>query len=295
MTSTSSMRSPMGPPPPLTRVPTGGSNYSGSTLHRTQTSTSSLGGYKTSPEGEYPPMPQPIRSPTGSSMGYGGPSRPSPAPLSRVPTNTSSFGGSDYSMPQAMRSPAPNSTGPYGVPPRSTPSGPYDRSASPAPSRPMPPRSDYDDNASILETYAYDDPAPSQMSSRPMGPSYGPGPGQRQGAYSGRPAPGGYPMRSQTGPMPPRGPPGQPQRNMTAPMPHARYGSPAPQQDYQSSQPQMYQDSAPQEYFNRPGTAHSQRTMPTQQRQLANQSSHARLGSGFSDLESQRGTPGPRY
>lgn len=311
MTSMSSMRSPMGPPPPLTRVGTGGSNYSGSTLHRTQTSNSSLGGYKVSPEGEYPPMPQAMRSPTGSSMGYGMPPRPSPTPLSRMPTNNSSFGGSEYPMPQAMRSPAPNSTGPYGMPPRSTPAldGPYDRSASPAPSRPMPPRSEYDDNASILDAYASNgraSPAPSQMS-RPMGSPYGPGPGQGQGAYPGRPAPGGYPNRSQTGPMPPRGPPGQPQRNMTAPMPQARYGSPAPmaqeqryqspapQQGYQNSQPQMYQSPPSQDYFNRPGTAQSQRGPTPQQRQLTNQSSHSRLGSGFSDLESQRGTPGPRY
>lgn len=310
MTSMSSMRSPMGHPAPLTRIQTGGSNYSGSTLHRTQTSSSSFTSYQVSPEGEYPPMPQAMRSPTGS---YGMPPRPSPTPLSRMPTNNSNFGGSDYHMSQSMRSPAPHPTGPYGMPPRSTPApgGPYDRAASPAPSRPIPPRSDYDDNSSILDSYASDgraSPAPSQMS-RPMGSPYGPGPGQAQGqgAYPGRPAPGGYPSRSQTGPMPPRGPPGQPQRTMTAPMQQARYGSPAPQaqeqryqspapqQDYQNSQPQMYQTAPPQEYFNRPGTAQSQRTIPQQQRQLTNQSSHARLGSGFSDLESQRGTPGPRY
>lgn len=289
--SMSSMRSPMGPPT-LARVHTGGSNFSGSTLHRTQTN---LSNYAVSPEDDLPPMPQSLRSPTSnSSMG----------PYSRPP----------------MRSPTSSTMGSYGMPPRSTPAptglyDDYNRTASPAPSRPMPPRSDFGDYASNgraspapsrpmparseFGDYASNgraSPAPSQMSARPMGPSYG----QGQGPY-GRPAPGGYPTRSQTGPIPPRGPPGQPQRNMTAPV-QARYQSPAPQgygppppQGYPN--PQMNQGGPPQEYFNRPGTAQSQRSMqgpPQPQRQFTNQSGYA--GSGFSDVGSQRGgTPGPRY
>lgn len=262
----SSMRSPMGPPT-LTRVQTNASNYSGSTLHRTQTSNSGFSGsYTQSPDGEYPPMPQAMRSPTSA-------------------------------------------TGPYGMPATSTPAprGPYDeynRSASPAPSRPMPPRSEYGDYPSVDDYNAPGraSPAPSQMSSRPMYNDYnrpmGPQPGQSRGGYSSRAAPGGYPNRSQTGPVPQRGPPGQPQRNMTAPV-QPRYQSPAPQQIYQASPPQMYQSPPPQEYFNRPGTAQSQRSMQShaQSQRQATNASHARFGSGsgFSDLESQRGPPGPRY
>lgn len=275
-----SLRSPMGPPQ-LSRVQTNASNFSGSTLHRTQTNNSSFSGsYTQSPEDDYPPMPQAMRSPTSTTGPYGMPPRSTPAPsLNRTPTNNSYFNGngnygqspeSDYPMPQLTRSPTGSSVASYGMPQRSTPAprGPYE---------------DYNRSAS---------PAPSQMSSRPayneynrpMGPQYN----QGQGMYPGRPVPAGYPNRSQTGPVPQRGPPAQPQRNMTAPMP--RYGSPAPQQGYQNSAPQMYQ-SPPQEYINRPGTAQSQRSMQSQAQ------SHARFGSGsgFSDLESQRGTPGPRY
>lgn len=280
----SSMRSPMGGQP-LTRVQTNASNFSGSTLHRTQTNGSNFSAsYSQSPEGDYPPMPQGMRSPTSGTGPYGMPPRTTPAPsMNRTPTNNSYFNGnqsqspeSDYPMPQLMRSPTSSSVGSYGFPQTSTPTprGPYDdynRSASPAPSQ--------------MSRPAYDD------YNRPVGPQYN----QGQGGYPGRPAPGGYPNRSQTGPVPQRGPPGQPQRNMTAPV--QRFQSPAPQQGYQNPAPQMYQ--GPQEYMNRPGTAQSQRSMQSQaqsQYQAANPS-HARFGSGsgFSDLESQRGTPGPRY
>jgi hypothetical protein len=259
-------------PAPLNRLQTNASAYSGSTLHQ-------------SPEGEYPPMPEMIRSPTSTSVSsYGMPPRSTPGP-------NGPYG--DFNRTGSAATSRP-------MPPRSD-YGDYNRSASPAPARPMPPRSEYGDYTSVIDDYASTgraSPAPSQMSSRPayqdlarsMGPSYG----QGQGGY---PGPGGYPNRSQTGPVPQRGPFGQPQRNMTAPMP--RYQSPAPQQGYQTSQPQMYQNQAPQEYFNRPGTAQSQRSMqglPQPQRRPTNQSGHSRLGSGYSDdLESQRGTPGPRY
>lgn len=232
-------------------------------------------------------------------------SRPGPPPLQRVQTNNSNFGGSftqgptTYSpdneyppMPQTVRSPT-SSVASYGMPPRSTPAprGTYDdynnRSASPAPLRQMPSQTQFSDYSSNGRA----SPAPSrQMTSRPtfdeynrpQGPAYGQGP---QGGYAGG-RPGAYPNRSQTGPVPYRGPSGpQPQRNMTAP---------GPQQIYQSPQPQYSsQGPPPEEYFNRPGTAQSQRSMQgAPQRQPTAQSYYS---STYSDIESQRGTPGPRY
>lgn len=263
-----------------------------------------------------PGLPSPnyghARTNTMSSTG----SRPGPPPLSRVQTNNSNFGGSftqgpttwspdnEYPpMPQTVRSPTSASVVSYGMPPRSTPAprgnGSYDdynnRSASPAPLRQMPSQSqlsDYSQNGRAS-------PAPSrQMNSRPTldeynrpqgPPAYGQGgQGGYQGGYPGG-RPGGYPNRSQTGPVPYRGPPGppgpQPQRNMTAPV---------PQQIYQSPQTQYgFQGPPPEEYLNRPGTAQSQRSMQgAPQRQPTVQSYHS---STYSDLESQRGTPGPRY
>ncbi|CAN8097907.1 unnamed protein product [Discula destructiva] len=297
----SSIKSPTGHPG-LTRVQTNGSNYSGSTLHRAQTSDSSSSGYFQSQDDDLPPMPQTVRSPapTSASVGpYGVAPRSTPGPRQNwTPSNEANF------MPQPMRSPTSSTMGPYGMPPRSTPTpgsayDDYNRSASPAPFRSMPPRSEYDDYTSVVDDYAPTNrasPGPSQMSSRPayqdptrpMGPSYG----QGQDAYSG---PGGYPHRSQTGPVPQRVSPGQPQRSMTTtPVGQPRYQSPGPFQN----QPSIYQNPPPQDYFNRPGTAQSQRGMqgpPQPQRQLTNQSSHSRLGNGFPELESQRGTPGPRY
>lgn len=219
-----------------------------------------------------------------------------PPPLQRVQTNNSNFGGSysetpstyspeNYypSMPQPVRSPTSVSNMPYGMPPRSTPGprGPYDeyanRSASPGPGsgpgplRQMPSRGTFDDASSNGRS----SPAPSAMTmpmrgpgpfddfsstgraspapSRPMGPAYG------QGGYPGYgPPQGGYPARSQTGPIPQRGPAmPQPQRNMTAPAPQ-----------------RLYQAQMQEEHFDRPGTAQSQRSMtgappppPPQQRQ----------------------------
>lgn len=220
-----SLRSPMGPPP-LTQVQTN-STYS--------------------PENNYPPMPQPVRSPTGSSV------------MS------------------------------YGFPPRSTPGprGPYDeyanRSASPAPMRQMPSRSNFDEFSNGRAS-----PAPSAMSMAMRGPfddfsstgraSPAPmGPGYGQGGYQGYGPQGGYPARSQTGPLPPRGPPtSQPQRNMTAPVPQ-----------------RMYQAQLQEDYLERPGTAQSQRSMggAPQQRQPPMPG----YGGGYADTQSQRGAPGPQY
>lgn len=195
MTTMSSMRSPLGPPP-LNRVQTNGSSFGGSYVETTY-----------SPENNYPPVPQPVRSPTASSvMSYGMPPRSTPGPR-----------------------------------------GPYDdyanRSASPAPMRQMPSRGNFDDYSSNGRA----SPAPSAISapmrgpfddfsstgraspapSRPMGPAYG-----QQGGYQAYGQQGGYPARSQTGPVPQRGPAmPQPQRNMTAPVPQRMYQAPF-QDDY---------------------------------------------------------------
>lgn len=268
-----------------------------------------------------PGIPSPGYGPTRTGTMSSTNTRMGPPPLQRVPTNNSNFGGgsftqqpttsspeSDYPpMPQILRSPTASTVASYGMPPRSTPAPrlPYEdynnRSASPGPLRQMPSQSQFNDyssngRASPAPSFrqmapqgqfdAYSNggrasPAPSQYN-RPQGPAYGQG--QGQGGYPGsRPAPGGYPNRSQTGPVPYRGPPvaTQPQRNMTAP--------PMPQQSY---------SPAPEDYFNRPGTAQSQRSMqiPAPQRQPTDQSyASSAYSSTYTDIESQRGTPGPRY
>lgn len=240
MTST---RSPMGPPP-LNRVQTNASNFS-----------SSYGDVPTtySPDNHYPPMPQPVRSPTASSVAS------------------------------------------YGFPPRSTPGprGPYgeyaNRTASPAPLRQMPSRGNFEDYASngraspapsVMSRGPFDDfssngrasPAPS----RPMGPGYGQGGYQ---GYQGYGPQGGYPARSQTGPIPQRGPAmPPPQRNMTAPVPQRMYQSP-------------FQD----DYMERPGTAQSQRSMGGAPQQRQPQLPRPSYGGEYSDMASQRGSPGPQY
>lgn len=253
------LRSPAGGPPPLTRVQTGQSSFGGS---YTQTPASY------SPQSEYPPMPQPIRSPTASSVGsYGMP-------------------------PRSNMTPAPRGTfDDYG-------SG----RASPAPLRPMP------SNASFDNYGGRSSPAPSAFPPRMMGPGYGPG---------------AYPVRSATGPVPNRGPPmQQPQRNMTAPMqPGIRRQGTGEFRSYTPAQSEAgsgyfnpsapadareYQQALSDEYQYRPGTSHSQRSMHNQlNRQQPYDNRPPQLnrqptnGSGFSnwgaDLESQRGTPGPRY
>jgi len=78
--------------------------------------------------------------------------------------------------------------------------------------------------------------------------------------------PGGYPMRSATNPVPPRGPPYPPQRNMTGPL-HQHHAS---NESY--------------DYFDRPPTSDRQRS-----------GSRAGFGEGWNtDVEAQR-RPGPRY
>jgi hypothetical protein len=253
------LRSPVGGPPPLTRV---------------QTNQSGFGPYTQTPssyspqQSDYPPMPQPLRSPTASSAsGYGMPPRSNMTPAPRGTFD-------DYNSGRA----------------------------SPAPLRPMP------SNASFDNYGGRSSPAPSAIPPRMAGPGYGPGSGV-------------YPTRSATGPVPNRGPP-MPQRNMTAPVqpgirrqgtgefrsntpaqPDAPSGyfnpsAPAPARDY----PRPPSD----EYQARPGTAHSQRSMNSQPNRQAPYGNgppqHTRQptnGSSFSgygmDLESQRGTPGPRY
>lgn len=264
----------------------------------------------------------PARSATMSSTN----TRFGPPSLSRVQTNSSNFGGSitqtpatysperDYPpMPQPVRSPTASSVASYGMPPRSTPAPrpTYDEynnlSGSPAPLRQMPSQTQFDSYSSGRAS-----PAPS-YSSRPQGPAYGQGPsygqspsysqgqaygqGQDQGGYPGG-RPGGYPSRSQTNPAPYRGPPGatQPQRNMTAPIPQQGRQSPAPQQGYQQGYQQDYSSPPPEDYFQRPGTAQSQRNGRGPPQPLLRQPTHqsyASYSSSHSELESQRGTPGP--
>lgn len=281
----SSTNTRMGPPP-LQRVPTNNSNFGGGSFTQTPSTYSSENGY--------PPMPQQLRSPTATSVtSYGMPPRftpaprgtyddynrtASPGPLRQMPSQ-SQF--NDFSS-NGRASPAPSFQ-------QMAPQGQFDNypnggRASPAPPfQQMGPQGHFDNYPNGGRA----SPAPSQYN-RPQGPAYGQG--QGQGGYpGGRPAPGAYPNRSQTGPVPYRGPPvaPQPQRNMTAP--------PMPQQSY---------SPAPAEYFNRPGTAQSQRSMqgvvpprqPTPQRQPTNASYETSASSSaYSDLESQRGTPGPRY
>lgn len=286
-------RNPYGPSP-LQRTQTNNSSFSGSTvgppqLGRVQTNDSSF---------------------SGSTMGA----------LSRTQTNNSGYNGYSQSpedtlppMPQALRSPTSVSNAPYAMPPRSTPApaGSYDeyfgRSASPAPGRQM------NNSRPLLDDFSSGraSPAPS-MRSRPDGNGYGPIYGQS--GYAD-PRAGGYPNRSQTGPVPYRGPAGppQPQRNMTAPVaqqygayqgsePQDYFDRPGTAQSQRSNmtgapQQQAYRPSPPESYFERPGTAQSQRGNMTgsPQRQPSQPQQYQAYGSGYSDIESQRGTPGPRY
>ncbi|KAI3393031.1 hypothetical protein diail_4807 [Diaporthe ilicicola] len=262
------LRSPMGGPPPLARVQTNQSSFGGS---YTQTPSSY------SPTSNYPPMPQPIRSPTSTSVGsYGMPPRSNMTPAPRGTFD-------DYSMGRA----------------------------SPAPLRQMPSHSSFDDYNGRSS------PAPSAIPPRMM-----PGmmPGYGQGGYpgGGPPAgyPAGYPARSATGPVPNRVPMAQPQRNMTAPVQagirrqgtgefrsHTPAHSEAGSGYFNPSAPadaRDYQRPPSDEYPYRPGTAHSQRSINSQpQRPMNGPPQHNRQptnGSGWgTDLEGQRGTPGPRY
>lgn len=316
--STTSSRAPLlqsgadmgrsSPAPPLPPLPVMKPSMAGGPppLQRVQTNQSSFGGSYTqtpstySPENNFPSLPQPVRSPTSTPMG------------------------------------------PYGMPPRSNttpaPRGTFDDynptgRASPAPPRQMTSRPTFDDYnngpnqaPSAIPPSVYSEHGQTQ-SPRPMAPPYG-----QQRGYP--PRAGGYPMRNATGPLPNRGPPGpQPQRNMTAPVPQpgiqrqgtGEFRSLTPVQQSQftgsdryydapaPSQARGYPGSPPDEYFNRPSTAQSQRSMngpPQLDRQptLPNLGGEQAMnsppqlsrqptyGNGWvSDLEGQRGTPGPRY
>lgn len=195
--------------------------------------------------------PQPTRTNTMNS-GFGGPPQPTrtntmgsdfsgpPQPM-RTNTMGSSFRAEYTSSPSTYSSatmpsmPQMANPSPYGRPPMGPPS--TGRSTPLA----RPTFDDYSSNGRAS-------PAPS-LSSYHDGSIMSPN----------RP---GYPARSATGPMPPRGPQGfAPQRNMTAPG-HQRYDSNG-------------------SHYDRPGTSNSQ------------QSSRPGFGNGWgADLESQRG---PRY
>lgn len=229
----STMNSSMGPPP-LQRMQTNQSNFGGP---YTQTPTAY------SPDNDFPPIPQPVRSFTSAPMGpYGMP-------------------------PRSNTTPAP----------RGTFNGEYPAGrASPAPLRQMPSRSTFDDYnggsnlaPSAMRPSVYP-PRGQTQSPRPMAPSIG------QRGYPG--GPGVYPMRNATGPLPNRGPPGaQPQRNMTAPGPQPgiqRQGTgefrsltPA-QQSYRGAQPQRNMSvSSPQAGILAQGTGEFPFHAPAQQEQ----------------------------
>lgn len=299
-TSTTSSRAPLlksgaemgrsSPAPPLPPLPVMKPSMTGGPppLQRVQTNQSSFGGSYTqtpttySPENNFAPMPQPVRTLTSTSINpYGMPPRSNTTPAPRGTIDSYSATGR----------------------------------AIPTPVRQMTSRPTFDDynDGSNQEPSAMPPPVYPQrgqtQSPRPMA-------GQQRG-YSG--GPGGYPMRIATGPLPNNGPPrSQPQRNMTAPIPQPgiqRQGTgefriltpvqqvsppmpqlqrtmtaPVPQpgihrqgtgefhsmtpvqqapydgsNDYFDtpvpSQARSYPGSPPDEYFNRPRTAQSQRTM----------------------------------
>ena len=187
--------------------------------------------------------------PGASSMGYSGPQSPAPSvpsldmsnyplarpgtsnsqrsvaqrpQLSRVPTHATTGSGSSFGGPFADSPAAYGSDMRFPPPVRSPTNRTMDSYGRPAG------REDY-------YSEGRSSPAPSQYSAR------GPPPMPRNPREAGP----GYqqPTRSATNPMPPRGPQYPPQRNMTAPGP--------------PRQPQGGED-----YFNRPGTAQSQRVPP---------------------------------
>ncbi len=219
---------------PPVRTATAGSNrsFGGPQLNRMQSNGSSLGAAYTSSPATYssetmPSLPPPARSPANNSpAGY----RPPGAPMnSRPPPSSGRPTYDDYS---------------------STSGRPTYDAYTPNNARPT-----YDDYSGGRSS-----PAPSAMSSRP-GPRPGPGSGPRS-----PPGPNGYPpARSATNPMPPRGPqPYAPSRNMTAPFAqHQPNGSVGSQRSVPGQPPyQRQQDRGDYDYFDRPGTANSQRTGP---------------------------------
>lgn len=222
--------------------------------------------------------PGPPRTGTAASnRSFGG-----PTPLSRVNTGGSGFGAPYTQTPSTYSS----ETMPSLPPPIRSPTAPPSNYGMPRPNIPGRPTMDEYSNGRSS-------PAPSSYSNR-GGPTSPRGP----------PGSGGYPLRSATNPIPsPRGPGPQypPQRNMTAPLQprHQPTGSgnsfASRHQAQGSGEYRPYtpnhqaQNSGEVDYFNRPTTAQSQRTM--------NQPGYGNRWN--QDVESQRGPgqrgPGPRY
>lgn len=169
---------------------------------------------------------------TGSDSSFGAPMTGSPAPM-RSPTDRSRDGynqpidGRDhFAGPGAVRYDAYNPGGRASPAPSS-----LNQRSTPAPRR--------------YNTYQRDDRA----SPAPMGNYYGNQEGMTQPHQ---------PIRSATGPVPPRGPYRPPQRNMTAPMPPRGHDGDYPSR---SLTPQGMRPPPPQGY-DRSGTPQSQRGGP---------------------------------
>ncbi|OIW25238.1 hypothetical protein CONLIGDRAFT_656907 [Coniochaeta ligniaria NRRL 30616] len=195
----------------------------------------------------------PTRTATSASNSSFGPA----PPLNRAPTNGSGFGGGYTASPATFST----ETFPSVPPPvRSPMSGPNNYRG-PAP-YPMDDR-----QAQYPGRPTYDDYSSGRASPAPSVNSYRGGPLSPQGM-----GPGGYPSRSATNPMAPRGP--GPHngslQSVGSGMPSRPFHQPTYSNGSQRSvnaprQPQQYQqnsDSGEYDYFNRPPTASSQRSGP---------------------------------
>ncbi|KAK3384209.1 hypothetical protein B0T24DRAFT_75287 [Lasiosphaeria ovina] len=196
-TGTSASNKSFGPVPPLQRM---GSN--GSALNTSYTASPAT--YSTE---SMPAFPAPIRSPVGPSNGYRGPGP------NQGPARTNTAGGRPTFDEYSNGQPSPHPS--QGLSRTNTGgSRPYDDysagRSSPGPNfgnprmNPNGGRPPYDDYSNGLSS-----PAPSNN-------PYRNDPSSPRGV-----GPDGYPIRSATNPMPPRGPQQRfaPQRNMTAPVP----------------------------------------------------------------------------
>ncbi|AEO64014.1 uncharacterized protein THITE_2109685 [Thermothielavioides terrestris NRRL 8126] len=162
-------------------------------------------GRSESPAPTLPPLEfdgyPPVRPATaGSSRGFG-----SGPQLQRMESNGSSLRAGFTSSP----APYPSETVPSLAPPALSPVGPYNNYRGPGPNPPTNRWPNPSDNRS-----PFDDPSSGRASPAPSTPSYRSGPLSPRGL-----GPNGYPVRSATNPMPPRGPPQlPPPRSVTAPM-----------------------------------------------------------------------------
>lgn len=188
--------------------------------------------------GNYPPS---RTGTSASNRSFGGPG----PQLNRMPTNGSGYGGFGPSQ-----STYPSETMPSLPPPiRSPVQAPNNYRGSAANSMHSSNHSAYDDFPNDLAS-----PTP------PLNPYRGMPPSPRGTG------PGGYPVRNNTNPVPLRGPGPQysPRRNMTAPMQqpyHQQAPSNSSLRNMASPHYQQTQRSGDYEYFDRPATSNSQRSV----------------------------------